>query len=44
MHFLVAGGVGDIGENTASAEPAGSLAFAVADPDPDDGLFAKDFA
>ena len=37
-------GVGDIGENTASAEPAGSRAFAVADPDPDDWLFAKDFA
>ena len=37
-------GVGDIGENTASAEPAGSRAFTVADPDPDDWLFARDFA
>lgn len=37
-------GVGDIGENTASAEPAGSRAFAVADPDPDDWLFARDIA
>lgn len=37
-------GVGDIGENTASAEPAGSRAFAVGDPDPDDWLFARDIA